>query len=90
LIENYQEKGDNLFRIWGDSTSCNLNPRLRGNIINCQYFKDIYMLKTHFEVCDELCKNAGHAEPWAVGASGIPSTMFCCLYKLMLMKLTIK
>jgi pre-mRNA-splicing factor 38B len=48
------------------------------------------MLKTHFEVCDELCKNAGHAEPWAVGASGIPSTMFCCLYKLMLMKLTIK
>ncbi len=40
------------------------------------------------EVIDEICKKSTHVEPWAPGSNGIPSTLFCCLYKFMLMKMT--
>ncbi|EGR33114.1 pre-mRNA splicing factor, putative [Ichthyophthirius multifiliis] len=93
LIE-YQptgEKGDNIFQIWGDETSGNINPKLRTNIMNCSYFRiDLFSLKTYHEVIEEIQKNVNHAEPWARGATGVPSSMFCCLYKFMLMKLTVK
>ena len=42
------------------------------------------------KVIDDIIKNAQHAEPWAVGTSGIPSSLFCCLYKFMTMRLNCK
>lgn len=32
--------------------------------------------------------NVKYAEPWTVGTNGMPSTLFCCLYRLMVLQLS--
>jgi len=76
------------FRIYGDPVSCNMNPRILNNILASQYFKEIYALKGYNETLEEIYNNVTYVEPWTIGVSGIPSTFFCCLYKLMLTKLS--
>lgn len=58
-IEQYQnpqqsynkvDKNLKIFPIWGDSSTYNINPLLRNNILSSQYFKDLYLLKTYHEV----------------------------------------
>ena len=61
---------------------------LRNNILSAQYFKDLYHLKSLGDVISEIVKNVTYTEPWVLGANGVPSSLFCCLYKLMLMHLT--
>lgn len=78
----------NIFPVYGDPTTCNLNDLLRNNILSSQYFKDLYALKTYHEVLDEIKTHSKNAEPWTLGTNCIPSTLFCCLYKFMLMRLT--
>ena len=68
----------------------NLPDMLRNNILSSQYFKDLYSLKTLQEVVYEIQKNVTYSEPWVLGANSVPSSLFCCLYKLMLMHLTEK
>jgi pre-mRNA-splicing factor 38B len=63
---------------------------LRNNILSSQYFKDLYALKTLPEVINEIDANVTYCEPWVLGANGVPSSLFCILYKLMLMRLTEK
>jgi hypothetical protein len=71
-----------------DEVSNNLNPLLYNNILSCQYFKEIYSLKNTFGlICLEIVEKVKSVEPWTHGNVGIPSTMFCCLYRLMLLKL---
>lgn len=71
-----------------DQTSQNLNPLIYSNITSCQYFKELLSNKHIFgEVCLEISENANSLEPWTHGQIGVPSTVFCCLYRLMLMKL---
>ena len=65
-----------------------MNPRILNNILASQYFKEIYTLKGYNEILEEIFTNVTYIEPWTVGVSGIPSTFFCCLYKLMLTKLS--
>ena len=36
----------------------------------------------------EILENVRYTDPWVVGANGVPSSFFCCLYRLMLMRLT--
>lgn len=66
---------------------------LRNSIINAPYFKELYLLKNFQEVnliekvIEEIQKKAIHVEPWTAGLQ-IPSTAFCCLYKLMILRLT--
>lgn len=73
-----------------DQSSCNLNPLLHNNILSCHYFKELYNTKHSFgEMCLEITEKVTSVEPWALGQIGIPSTIFCCLYRLMLMKLNI-
>lgn len=79
---------DPLFTIYGDPLTCNLNSLILNNILSCQYFKEDCAMKGFNEIIDEIIQNVTYAEPWAVGISGVPSTLFCCLYKLMLLKLT--
>jgi pre-mRNA-splicing factor 38B len=76
------------FKTHGDPVSCNLNPLILNNILSCQYFKEEVALKNFNEILEEIIKNVNYSEPWAIGTTGVPSTMFCCLYKLMLLKLT--
>jgi pre-mRNA-splicing factor 38B len=74
----------------GDEKKGNLSDLLRNNILSCQYFKDLYALKSFNEVIEEINTHVTYCEPWVVGANGVPSTLYCCLYKLILMKLTEK
>ena len=39
-------------QVYGDSTGFNMNPVLRDNIINSQFFKDIYPIRQYHEVND--------------------------------------
>ncbi|KAL4473938.1 hypothetical protein ABPG72_000300 [Tetrahymena utriculariae] len=86
------EKGENnVFNVWEQDSSSTLNPKLKTNIQNSNYFRiDLFNLKTYHEVIDEIQKHVNHAEPYAIGATGVPSTLFCCLLKFMLMQLTVK
>lgn len=75
-------------QITGDSTTFNINPLLRENILMSAYFKELFHYKYMEEIVQEIVQKATHAEPWAHAMSGVPSTLFCCLYRLMLMKLS--
>ena len=73
----------------GDSSTFNINPLLRENILMSQYFKDLFNLQSVEEMSMEVSSKVKNAEPWAHAASGVPSTLFCCLYRLMLMRLSV-
>ena len=75
-------------QITGDATTYNINPLLRENILMSAYFKELFHHKYMEEIVQEIVQKATHAEPWAHAMSGVPSTLFCCLYRLMLMKLS--
>lgn len=75
-------------QITGDGTTYNINPLLRENILMSAYFKELFHHKYMEEIVQEIVQKATHAEPWAHAMSGVPSTLFCCLYRLMLMKLS--
>ena len=76
------------FKTHGDPVSCNLNSLIHNNILSNQYFKEIFASKGFNEILDEIILNAKYADPWTVGTNGIPSTLFCCLYKLMVSHLS--
>jgi pre-mRNA-splicing factor 38B len=76
------------FKTHGDPVSCNLNTLIHNNILSNQYFKELFSSKGFNETLDEIIQNAKYAEPWTVGTNGIPSTLFCCLYRLMLCQLS--
>lgn len=78
----------NQFPVNGDPKNGNLPDMLRNNILNSQYFKDLYPLRTLDDVIDEIDRNVTYTEAWVLGANGVPSSLFCLLYKLMLMHLT--
>ena len=79
------------FPLHGDITKGNLNEMLRNAILRSEYFKiDLYEKRTYHEVINEIDIHVGYVEPWTLGTHGVPSTLFCCLYKLMLMRLTMK
>ena len=73
-----------------DPKSGNLPEMLRNNILSSQYFKDLYSLKSCNEVINEIQENVTSCEPWLIGANCVPTTLFCCLYKFMLMRLNEK
>jgi pre-mRNA-splicing factor 38B len=74
----------------GSSSNYNMNTLLHSNILESEYFRALYQLKTYHEVIDEIYRSVQHVEAWQVGTSRIPSTCFCLLLKFMLMKLTYK
>ena len=63
---------------------------MRNNIKKSSYLKDLSELKTVQEVVQEIIQNVAYTDPWVVGANGVPSSFFTCLYKLMLLRLTEK
>ena len=84
----YNNQQDKTFNHVGDPINCNMNPLLFNNILSCQYFKDVVSVLDFYQLIEEIVKNVNYAEPWTVGTNGIPSTLFCILYRFMLMKLT--
>lgn len=57
------------------------------NIVNSDYFKELYRIKTYEEVVDEIYEHVDHVEPWMTGNCRGPSTAFCLLYKLFTLNL---
>ncbi len=84
----YNQLQDKIFKYIGDPINCNVNSLLLNNILSCQYFKDVVGIMDYYQLIEEIVKNVTYAEPWTVGTNGIPSTLFCILYRFMLMKLT--
>ena len=80
----------NVLPMHGSSSNFNMNTLLHSNILESEYFRALYQLKTYHEVIDEIYRSVQHVEAWQVGTSRIPSTCFCLLLKFMLMKLTYK
>lgn len=67
-----------------DKKNYNLNDLLYNNIILSSYYKELYTNKTTFEdICNEISENANSVEPWNNVQLKIPSTLFCCLYRMM-------
>jgi pre-mRNA-splicing factor 38B len=42
------------------------------------------------QVVDEIYTAVTHVEPWSAGTSRVPSTAFCCIYRMCLMRVTRK
>jgi len=77
-----------VFQSYGDPIACNMNDLLRTNILNTQYYRELQDLTTCEEVLIQIeyfCKNA---ETFTLGTNNVPSTLFCCLYRLLMMKLS--
>ena len=70
------------------TVSGNLNSLLLNNILSCQYFKEVVILKNYQDLIAEIKNNVTNIEAWAVGISGVPSTFFCCFYRLILLNLS--
>ena len=67
-----------------------MSDLLRNNIQKSTYFKELTELRTFEEVVQEIIEHVKYTDPWVVGANGVPSSFFTCLYKLMLLRLTEK
>ena len=80
----------NIVPMYGNTSNFNINVLLYNNIMESKYFHALYQLTTYHEVLHEICSNVVHVEPWQTGTTRIPSTAFCLLLKLFLMKLTQK
>uniref|UniRef100_A0A0G4FPA4 Pre-mRNA-splicing factor 38 n=1 Tax=Chromera velia CCMP2878 TaxID=1169474 RepID=A0A0G4FPA4_9ALVE len=72
-----------------NTNTFNFNDLLRSMILKSEYFKSLMRMMTFDELYNEIMERADHAEPW-VAKSGTksPSTLFCCLYRLMMIRLT--
>ena len=65
-----------------------MSDLLRSNIQKSTYFSELQEMHSFEEVLFEIINQVTYTDPWVVGANGVPSSFFCCLYKLMLMRLT--
>ncbi|SCM03013.1 pre-mRNA-splicing factor 38B, putative [Plasmodium chabaudi chabaudi] len=86
---NNAEDKKNIIEMTNTSTY-NVNNLLRNNILSSEYFRSLINLKTFKEVLDEILSYADHVEPYCIGSTRAPSTLFCCLYKFFTMQLTKK
>jgi len=60
--------------VHGNGTTFNINSLLHQNILESEYFKALYQLRTYHEVIDEVYRRVTHVGPWQTGTSRIPST----------------
>lgn len=80
----------NALTIHGNSTNFNINSLLYNNIMENEYFRALYQLRTYHEVIGEIQRSVKHVEPWQTGTSRFPSSAFCLMVKFLLMRLTLK
>lgn len=88
--ENEEDLDANKLPMYGNTTNFNINSLLYNNILENDYFRALYQLRTYHEVIGEIVASVTHVEPWQVGTSRYPSTAFCLLLKFLVMKLSVK
>eukprot|EP01054_Gregarina_sp_Poly1_P003017 Gregarina_sp_Poly_1__3016@NODE_1847_length_3213_cov_87_893516_g1199_i0_p1_GENE_NODE_1847_length_3213_cov_87_893516_g1199_i0NODE_1847_length_3213_cov_87_893516_g1199_i0_p1_ORF_typecomplete_len477_score91_04PRP38/PF03371_15/5_5e48_NODE_1847_length_3213_cov_87_893516_g1199_i017483178 len=86
LLQGFTSKRDCLEMT--NTSTFNLNPLLRENILASEYFKSLYSFNSLPELMEEIRRFVDHIEPYCAGNTRAPSTFLCCLYKLFTMKLT--
>jgi pre-mRNA-splicing factor 38B len=75
----------------GNTTTFNIENVLFQNIQRSLYYKETAeLLETADHVIDESYDNVDHIEPWMSGNARGPSTAFCLVYRLGLLKPSIK
>ena len=75
--------------VWGDKNTWNISSLMRKNVLSSAYFnKELFHLRDLSEVVDQVNKHVQSIEPWIKGTCNNPSSMFCILVKLFVMKLT--
>lgn len=78
-----------LMPVWGDKNTWNISSLMRKNVFASAYFnKELFNLRDLSAVLDEIKKHVQSIEPWIKGSCNIPSTFFCVLIKLFILKLT--
>ena len=83
------KKGD--IPLIGNCETYNLNVMLSNNVISSGYFlKLCEKIKDWKTLIDEIYYNVNHCAPWTPGTTKIPSSAFCCLYRLFTMRLSEK
>ena len=65
-----------------------MSDLLRNNILKSTYYAELQEMNSFEEVIHEMITQVRSTDPWVVGANGVPSSFFTCLYKLMTMRLT--
>jgi pre-mRNA-splicing factor 38B len=68
----------------------NISALLVENIKSSRYFHSLCEISEVHAVVDQIYYKASDAEPWVPGAARAPSPLFCLLYKLLLLKVTVK
>ena len=75
-------KKQGIIPIHGDKHSFNLSTLIRKNMYASRYFNDLMNLSSFNEVIAELETHCKYVEPWTIGTTNSPSTLFCCLYRI--------
>ena len=88
--EDDPDRKRNYLPLHGNATTYNINSLLHRNIMESDYYRNLYQLETYHEVLQEIAARVTHVEPWQTGTSRIPSTASCLLLKFLNMQLTVK
>ena len=67
----------------------NFGDLLRNSIIQSDYFKTIKEFG-YEQIIEEINQNVQNCELWVQGANSVPSTLFCCVYRLIGLNLSEK
>ena len=73
----------------GNATSYNMEAILAQSIVSSTYFqRRLLPMSTPEEVFAEIVSQVSDLEAWAPGTARTPSTAFCCLFRLCIIRLT--
>lgn len=74
-------RGAEAFEITNKQTY-NFNSMLRDQILKNTYFKTLVKIDTFEGIMDEMYQYVETAETYGGGSTTVPSSLFCCLYRL--------
>jgi hypothetical protein len=78
-----------LMPTWGDKSSWNISSLMRKNVFSSSYFNNtLQPLTILSELVDEINTHVHSIEPWIQNTCYTPSSLFCILIKLFIIKLT--
>lgn len=83
------EEPSNALPIHGNKVNMNMNNILFTNIQESAYYKDTCArLESFEEIVDEIYNRVEHLQPFLPGPANTPSTAFCLLYRLFVLRVT--
>ena len=88
VVSGSAPKKQGVIPVHGDKHSFNLSTLVRKNMYASRYFNDLMNLKSFNEVVSELETHCRYVEPWTIGSTSSPSTLFCCLYRIFHFKIS--